>query len=162
MTTNLDLEQIVVPMAAVTTIQAHLRERGRKGVEGVALWAGRREGRHYQVLEAVIPEQTAYQTGSGLLYRVEGDELHRINLWLREHGLTLIAQVHSHPGAAYHSTTDDEYPIVTKTGSLSIVVPNFAARSFNLNDCAVFRLLPPRGWVQLSATGVHALIRIQE
>src|SRR5262249_36916779 len=32
-------------------------------------------------------------------------------------------QVHTHPGAAYHSRTDDDYPIVHTPGFLSLVLP---------------------------------------
>jgi hypothetical protein len=34
-------------------------------------------------------------------------------------------QVHTHPKAAFHSLTDDTWPIVHTLGFLSLVVPNF-------------------------------------
>lgn len=138
MTTLLDVTRVNVPRRVVERVQVHLRERGALGVEGVALWAGTRNGSVFDVREGVIPAQTAYRTDTGLLYWVDSDELHRVNLWLHEHALTLVAQVHSHPGAAYHSDTDDAYPIVTKLGSLSVVVPDFARRAFRLADIAVY------------------------
>jgi len=35
-------------------------------------------------------------------------------------------QVHTHSGLAFHSGTDDRYPIVHTAGFLSLVIPNFA------------------------------------
>src|SRR5436309_1989201 len=35
------------------------------------------------------------------------------------------AQFHTHPGVAYHSTTDDTWPMVGTPGFISIVVPRF-------------------------------------
>jgi hypothetical protein len=36
------------------------------------------------------------------------------------------AQVHTHPELAFHSATDDSYPIVHTEGFLSLVIPYFA------------------------------------
>ncbi len=35
-------------------------------------------------------------------------------------------QVHTHPGRAFHSATDDAWPIVHTPGFLSLVIPRFA------------------------------------
>jgi hypothetical protein len=36
------------------------------------------------------------------------------------------AQVHTHPREAFHSSTDDAWPIVHLEGFLSLVIPEFA------------------------------------
>ena len=36
------------------------------------------------------------------------------------------AQVHTHPGAAFHSDTDDHWPLISQPGFISIVIPDFA------------------------------------
>jgi hypothetical protein len=41
-------------------------------------------------------------------------------------GAGIRVQVHTHPGAAYHSATDDEFPVIHTPGFLSLVIPNFA------------------------------------
>jgi len=52
--------------------------------------------------------------------------------WITSYWLELAAtragirvQIHTHPGAAFHSPTDDEYPIIHTPGFLSLVVPRF-------------------------------------
>jgi hypothetical protein len=39
----------------------------------------------------------------------------------------LRAQVHTHRGAAFHSPTDDRFPIVGEAGFTSLVIPHHAA-----------------------------------
>ncbi|KKM85300.1 hypothetical protein LCGC14_1290430 [marine sediment metagenome] len=51
--------------------------------------------------------------------------------------------MHTHPDGAFHSCIDDEYPILTLPGSLSIVIPDFAnikIRSI-LSEMMVYRLI---------------------
>jgi hypothetical protein len=157
-----DIDRIVVPAARVREAQAHLRRVGEQGAEGFALWAGAQHSTTFLVRATCIPAQEALRFEKGLCVRVDGPELHRINMWLYEQGLTLIAQLHSHPGVAYHSTTDDAYPIATTVGSLSIVIPDFARSPFSIVRCAVYRLSVDGQWNKLSTDAVRRLIHIKE
>jgi hypothetical protein len=157
----LGVKTIIVPRAAVAEAHAHLERVGRAGFEGFALWAGVVEGRRFTVRRTIIPAQKGIKAEEGVCVRVESEELHRINVWLHEQGCALIAQIHSHPTDAYHSETDDAYPIVTTLGGISIVVPDFAQRSFMLEECAVYRLMPGEGWIDLSPVELKGLIRVE-
>lgn len=129
----------IAPTAASTTL-AHLRSCGVRGVEGMVLWAGTVIAGEAKVEEAIVPVQDGRITDHGLIVTVSGDELHRINVHLYKTGRKLIAQVHSHPGHAYHSAVDDEYAIATEVGAFSIVVPDFAEGPFEIGNYAVYRL----------------------
>ncbi len=155
-----DITQIVVPRDVCEACHVHLRRVGRAKFEGFALWAGTRGGDIFSVHDALIPAQNGIKAESGVCVRVESNELHRINVWLYEHGYSVIAQLHSHPTEAYHSDTDDTFPIVTTVGGVSIVVPDFAQRPFELEECAVYRLMPEVGWVGLSTAEAASLIRL--
>lgn len=156
----LDITQILVPGALVSEAHAHLQEVGTRDFEGQALWAGRREGPAFHVSHTLIPAQTGFRTAGGVGVYVEAEELHRINVWLYQQQLSLIAQLHSHPGSAYHSDTDDAFPVATTVGCLSIVVPSFAQEPFALSACAVYRLRPGRGWASLTPAEAQQLITI--
>lgn len=93
---------------------------------------------------------------------VDGDELHRLNVYLHETGLRLIAQVHSHPTVAYHSETDDRYAVATTIGCFSLVVPDFAARPFALADCATYRLSALGVWEPVDTSASPHLILIED
>lgn len=162
MTGLADIDRILVPSPVALEAHAHLRHVGEQGVEGFALWAGTVEARTARVRATYIPVQEAWRTEEGLTVFVDGAELHRLNMWLYREGLTLIAQLHSHPGAAYHSATDDAFPIATAIGSLSLVVPDFARAPFALSRCAVYRLSPRGTWIGLDAEQASTLIIIGE
>jgi hypothetical protein len=83
-------------------------------------------------------------------------------VWLFENSMTLIAQLHSHPTEAYHSDTDDAFPIATTVGSLSIVIPDYAREPFSLIRSAVYRLIPDHGWVFMPPNEVTKLVTIVE
>ena len=93
------------------------------------LWSGTCDGEMFTVAKVHVPKQTSYKLDGGLCVRVDGAELHRLNLWLYEAQQVIGVQVHSHPTDAYHSETDDSYPIATMEGSLSVVLPFFMART---------------------------------
>ena len=81
------------------------------------------------------------------------------NLWLYENKLKLLAQIHSHPSEAYHSKTDDEFPIMTTLGGLSIVVPYFAKHRLNHLDWAYYRLFSETNWIELNQSEIKNLIK---
>ena len=116
-----------VPADIVSKTEVSLRRAGRDGYELFVLWSGKLQDDSFWVRTAHVPKQTSYQLETGLCVRVEGDALHKLNMWLYEAGEMLAAQVHAHPAAAYHSDTDDSFPIVTTLGGLSLVVPDFCS-----------------------------------
>lgn len=162
MTDLLRIERVRVPLEMALEAHAHLQRAGRQGLEGFALWAGIIEGMVARVCATYIPEQRGLRMHEGLLVVVDGEELHRLNRWLYREGLTLITQLHSHPGPAYHSETDDAFPITTAAGSLSLVVPDFARDPFALASCAVYRLSEQGAWSGLTQEEVVSLVLIEE
>jgi len=156
-----EIREILIPAELVERTQGHLREAGTRELEGVALWAGEVTGQVFNVSAVLVPNQQAFNGPSGLYYVVDSMALHRVNVWLFENSLQLIAQVHSHPGEAYHSPTDDSYPMVTTIGSLSIVVPDFARNPFNLSTCAAYQLSPNGKWEELDTEFLIELIKIR-
>lgn len=158
----LDLESLVVPRRLADLAQQHMRSVGKKGHEGFALWIGRRVDETFFVDETLIPEQRGLCFADGVCVTVSGQELFRINQYLFASGRQLIAQLHSHPTDAYHSETDDTYPIATVAGAFSLVVPDFAARPFSLRECAVYRLVPGEGWIDFPATAVNRVIQLTD
>jgi len=155
------IEQVSVPKSLVDETQLFLREVGETGREGMVLWVGNSDGKRFRITSLLIPRQRGLKTKDGVCVVVDADEMHRINVELFATGLRLIAQVHSHPTDAYHSETDDEYAIATTAGCLSLVVPDFATRDFDLSDCAVYRLDKNGGWQHVSPRKVKTLIAIE-
>lgn len=144
-----DVTEMRVPAGVLRDGYASMRLAGKMGLEGMVLWAGQQDGQVFDVTQLIIPKQRGLRTPDGLCAIVDGDELARLNMHLYRNSLVLAAQVHTHPGAAYHSETDDQYAIATTIGAFSIVVPSFAVRDFPLAECAVYRLHESGTWIEV-------------
>lgn len=141
------MRRIVLSPALLRETDEALRCAGRKGDELFVLWSGRQSGQTFDVCSAHVPRQTAHRSRHGVCVTVDGPELHKLNVWLFKARETLGIQIHTHPREAYHSETDDEFPIVTLLGGASIVVPDFAERGVMAAGTAVFRLTRD-GWTR--------------
>ena len=130
------------------TVEA-IRAAGVNGYELFVIWSGTPDGDVFTVAEVHIPDQVSYKLGDGLCVRIDGSELHRLNVWLYEAQQVVGAQVHSHPRDAYHSDTDNAYPVATLDGSLSIVLPYFGRDGWESDEIAAYRL-GRDGWNRVS------------
>jgi hypothetical protein len=143
----LQVSTIVVPQRLVKDSELALRRAGAEGYELFALWSGNAHESQFTVKHLHVPAQRSYRTEDGLCVIVEGDELHRLNVWLFEHQEAVGVQMHAHPAGAYHSETDDEFPIAASLGAYSIVLPEFARHGLIDDRTEVFRL-QRTGWVR--------------
>jgi hypothetical protein len=143
-------------------VHAHLRDVGRQGYEGLGLWVGKQTGSTFKVDRAIIPAQRHIRTADGVCVIMGAEELHRINVWLYKNGLALIAQIHSHPGRAYHSSTDDEFAVATTVGCFSLVVPDFGTGPLDVRRFASYRLDAAGKWREISASRAAQTIVIED
>jgi hypothetical protein len=132
----------VLPSSIMDATREHLSAKGALGSEGALCWAGTLKDNLALVTTALIFADSgewgvhipASQTG--LLYA-----------HCHARGLTLLAQVHSHPGPAFHSPTDERLPHSAEPGFLSLVVPNFGDCSFaDFRAWAVFEQTTYERW----------------
>lgn len=108
----------------------YLRDCGDGMRECVVLWAGPQARRDFAD-EAIHPLHTASLGG----YDIDGPYVSGLWRELAARGQTVRAQVHTHPGPAYHSPRDDTLALVHTPGYLSLVIPNFAQGSVGLDGC---------------------------
>ena len=73
------------------------------------------------------------------------------------------AQVHSHPGRAFHSLADDHGAVIRHGGALSLVVPDFGLRTTVdrfLVDAKVYRLSDENRWIEVGAMELGKCLRV--
>lgn len=153
------IRRFIVPSELVDEADRLLREAGAGGMERFVLLSGVVTDDTFQVQTLHAPKQTAYKLSSGLCVRVDGSELHRLNVWLYENSERLAIQVHSHPTEAYHSDTDDAFPMVTTRGGLSLVVPDFAQRGLRGSGTALYRLTG-QGWAEIEPVEARTILQL--
>ena len=75
---------------------------------------------------------------------------------LRSDRLKVVAQVHSHPGKAFHSEADDQWAIVRNVGALSLVLPQFARHATPANfllEAVTYELSVENEWMRVPNDG---------
>jgi hypothetical protein len=146
-----DVREFIVPIELLDQTLEPLQKAGLKGYEAFVLWGGQfLTADRFEFMSAYVPEQTTSRGAEGLLVYVDGEALFRVNRAFYERGLVLAGQVHSHPTDAYHSSTDDAYPLATLVGALSGVVPDFGdGGRKRLDDWAWYRLVAAGEWAPL-------------
>jgi hypothetical protein len=123
---------------------AHFRGCGGGKCECQVLWVSPWEAPE-TITRAVHPEHEAHDEGFVLDDRWLNDfwfALARANLGIR-------IQVHTHPGEAFHSPTDDAFPIIHTTGFLSVVIPNFALGPIGFGDAYLTEIQEDERWRQV-------------
>lgn len=135
-----------VPPGITQETLAHLRRY--RTTEAVCFWLGTyTENGSGEVEEIWVPEFTA----TAVSYDIQPLEMLRLKEHLTAAGNNLLTQVHSHPGAAFHSSRDDMNAASPWPGFISIVVPDHGhiAGAF-LESVEIYELLGGAEWRHLS------------
>lgn len=132
-----------VPQQVLAQTYRTLRACGQGRRECVAFWVGPLH-RPDRVDRLVHPRHLAGAGG----YEIHRDWLTGFWFELARNKSAIRAQVHTHPGTAFHSATDDEFPVIAQAGFVSIVIPDFALGPETL-DSAWVGVMDERGaWHQ--------------
>lgn len=69
-------------------------------------------------------------------------------LWqlCRATGLSVMADIHTHPGLARQSSTDRVHPMVATPGHVALIVPEFAKRIVYAKDLGVYEYIGEHRW----------------
>lgn len=100
-----------------------LRTGGRRGEERVALWLAKAGARTpTEVVEVYEPDQIAEID----FFKLPPESMRALMSHLSSPRRRIAAQIHTHPGRAYHSDADAAWAVVRHVGALSLVLPAFA------------------------------------
>ena len=144
---------IAVPAAVLAETFTSLRGCGKGRRECVVYWLG---PTHVlgAVDENVHPLHAAGRGG----YEIDDRWLTAFWFDLARRRRSVRVQVHTHPRAAFHSPTDDDWPLVHTPGFLSLVIPDFATGPIGLEGAFLAERVA-RGW---RAVPIPAHIQITE
>jgi len=122
-----------------------LRECGRGACECAVYWIGPSESNLVNGVAHPIHRRSPFG------YEINDDWLTDFWKHLAASKHSVKAQVHTHPGEAFHSATDDNWPIVSQEGFLSIVIPDFATGETSLKNAWIGRLGGDGTWRRLAS-----------
>jgi hypothetical protein len=146
---------LVVPLEIWERSLAMLREYGSERSEGLVFWGGVVNAAGGYITGLYLPRHAA----DGAHAMLTAEQSRWLLRSLRSRDEKLLAQVHSHPGAAYHSPGDDDGATSFHDGFISIVVPEFARGEPHLGQCAVFEFAGG-AFAQLTQGEVPSRIRL--
>lgn len=97
-------------------------------------------------------------SASAVGFVVEDGWLNRFWLELADRKLGVRCQVHTHPGAAYHSATDDAFPLIRVPGFLSLVIPRFAQGPVGFRDAYLTQVQQDSTWRELDIKTILEIV----
>ena len=118
--------RINCPRAKWKWLVGELARRGNSRHESGAFLLGLARGTRFEVVDVVFYDDLdpdAYATGVCVLH---GSAFAKLWSLCRERGLTVVGDVHTHPGAAFQSESDRTNPMVARTGHVALILPQFA------------------------------------
>lgn len=137
---------------------AELDRRGERRHEAGAFLLGTREGDFRDVQDIVFYDDLdpeAYGSGVCILRAPAFAALWSM---CRARGLTVVGDVHTHPGGAFQSEADRMNPMVAREGHIAIIVPNFATGSPATARLGVFEYRGDHAWIDHSGTSARRFI----
>lgn len=88
------------------------------------------------------------------IVRLKGDKLGALWERCRRLGLTVVADVHTHPGVARQSRSDRNHPVIAVPGHLALIVPRFARPPVLHAEIGVFQYQGSKQWRSFASTDV--------
>lgn len=152
---------LIVPMSLWRELLNELHRRTDERHESGAFLLGCSSKHVRRVVQAVYYddlEPHAYQTGVVVMHAASFGKL-----WERckSSGLTVVADVHVHPRAAFQSRADRKNPMIAVTGHLALIVPNFARPPVELKSLGFFEYRGSHRWRSLGGPQVRRFLRIE-
>jgi hypothetical protein len=127
-------------------IMAELHRRTQRRHESGAFLLGH-DGRGRRVAVDVVYyddlDTAAYASGVCIL---RADAFSKLWAMCRERKLAIVADIHTHPRAAFQSESDRTNPMVARPGHIAIIVPGFAARPIRYEDLGIYEYQGGHRW----------------
>jgi hypothetical protein len=128
-------------------IVGELERRGRRRHEAGAFLLGVERDGQREVREAVFYDDLdpqAYATGVCILH---GDAFAKLWAICRAKKLTVVADAHTHPGAASQSSSDKANPMIARSGHIAIIIPEFARWPIRAGQLGIYEYCGQHDWI---------------
>lgn len=137
-----------------------LRQRGFGKRESGAFLLGTMDGDVRRV-QAWVPydELDANALSAGYV-RLDTSAFTRLWAICAEKYLTVVADVHTHPGSPNQSRSDRANPMISQAGHFALIVPKFACGPVAPRDVSVNVYLGSKQWASFFKRDAQALIRL--
>lgn len=142
-------------------LNAKLRERGRRcsRESGAFLLGHRRDGTAHIVDFVLYDDLDPHALDSGIV-RFDGRYFGELWAICKARGLTVVADVHVHPGGSGQSDSDQDNPMISRAGHIALIIPRFGTGSQPLRDVGIYRYLGAKRWATVPQSKRHRFFHI--
>lgn len=129
-----------------------LRERGRRcNRESGAFLLGRREDGRARVVDFVLYDDLDPHCLDTGIVRFNGRYFSELWAICKARGLSVVADIHVHPGGAGQSDSDRDHPMISRAGHIALILPRFATGRQPRRDIGMYRYLGGKRWATVPA-----------
>lgn len=127
---------------------ARLRERGRSESResGAFLLGHCREGGRTRVVDFVLYDDLDPKSLDSGIVRLDGRCFAELWGLCRHRKLSVVGDIHVHPGGSGQSTSDREHPMISQAGHLALILPSFARPPVREGEIGMYRYLGAKQW----------------
>ena len=152
--------KLTIPLSLWWELLSELHRRTRRRHESGAFLLGHSTERGRRVERVVYYDDLdphAYRTGVVVMYAASFGML-----WdqCKSSGLSIVADIHVHPGAAFQSHADRKNPMIGVTGHLALIVPNFAHPPVVLESLGFFEYRGNHRWRSLGGSQIRRFLQM--
>lgn len=125
---------------------SELRVRGKGRHESGAFLLGRRAGGKARIVDFVPYDDLDPNCLESGIVQFNGTYFGRLWEICRERALTVVADVHTHPGGPSQSPSDRTNPMIAQAGHVAFIVPNFGRGSPKRKAIGIYRYRGNHEW----------------
>ncbi len=143
-------EHLTCPPALWRRLLRGLRARGQGVRESGAFLLGTRKDGLIEIVDFILYDDLDPHVLDTGIIRFDGRYFGALWERCRETQLDVVADVHTHPGAAYQSPSDQAHPMIACAGHIALIIPNFAIPPLRSSEIGIYRYLGNKNWEQLT------------
>lgn len=126
-----------------------LRARGaNRSRESGAFLLGHKQGRQARIVDYVLYDDLDPHCLDTCIVHFNGRFFSELWTICKRRNLSVVADVHVHPGGERQSQSDRAYPMIARAGHVALILPNFAARASRAK-VGIYRYLGNKDWETL-------------
>lgn len=140
---------------------AQLNSKGEGHHESGCFVLGTADGDKRRATRCVFYDELdpkAYSSGVCILH---GNAFTRLWEICRAEKLMVVADIHTHPGAAYQSESDRTNPMIARAGHLAIIIPQFADGWIWRHRLGLYQYEGDHRWTDLSGWQARSYLKIR-
>ena len=138
-----------------------LRERGLDSTrESGAFLLGRRVKGRARIVDFILYDDLDPRCLDSGIIRFDGRHFGKLWEICKQLGLSVVADVHVHPGGVGQSDMDRDHPMISRAGHLALIVGDFAVPPVRRGNIGIYKYKGSKKWEAVPSGERKAFIHI--